>query len=75
MGQKDKLMAAGTPRDIVATVNARVDALLAMPDTKAAINAQGAEVQIMTPGEWSALLKSDPVTWRGIVQASGATIE
>ena len=68
-------MPAGTPRDIVATVNAGVNKLLAMPDMQAAIQAQGAEPQVMTSGQFSALLKTDYDQWRGIVKASGATIE
>jgi tripartite-type tricarboxylate transporter receptor subunit TctC len=68
-------MPAGTPRDIVATVNAEVNKLLATADMKAAIHAQGAEVQNMTPDQFSSLLKTDYVKWKSIVQASGATIE
>jgi len=68
-------MPAGTPKDIVATVNAEVNKLLAMPDMKAAIHAQGAELQVMTPEQFSGLLKTDYQKWRSIVQASGATIE
>ncbi len=68
-------MPAGTPKDIVATVHAEVNKLLAMPDVKAAIQAQGAETQNMTAEQFSNLLKTDYQTWKGIVQASGATIE
>ena len=68
-------MPAGTPKDIVATVNAEVNKLLAMPDMRAAIHAQGAELQVMTPEQFSGLLKTDYQKWRSIVQASGATIE
>ena len=68
-------MPAGTPKDIVATVNAAVNRLLAMPDVKAAIVAQGAEPEAMTPGQFAALLKTDYEKWRDIVKASGATIE
>ncbi len=68
-------MPAGTPKDIVATVNAAVNKLLAMPDVKAAIVAQGAEPEAMTPGQFAALLKTDYEKWRDIVKASGATIE
>ena len=68
-------MPAGTPREMVATVNAEVNRLLAMPDIKAAINAQGAETQSMTPEQFSALLKTDYQKWKGIVQASGAKVE
>jgi tripartite-type tricarboxylate transporter receptor subunit TctC len=68
-------MPAGTPKDIVEKVNAEVNKLLATPDMKAAIIAQGAEPQSMTPEQLSTLLKSDYQKWRGIVQASGASIE
>ncbi|WP_447747914.1 Bug family tripartite tricarboxylate transporter substrate binding protein [Variovorax boronicumulans] len=66
---------AGTPKDIVATLNAAINKLLATPEMKAAIIAQGAEPQSMTPEQFGALLKTDYEKWKGIVQASGATIE
>ena len=66
---------AGTPKDVVATLNAAINKLLATPEMKAAIIAQGAEPQSMTPEQFGALLKTDYEKWKGIVQASGATIE
>ena len=68
-------MPAGTPREIVATMHDEVNKLLATPAMKAAINAQGAEVQLMTSEQFGDLLKSDYQKWRGIVQASGARID
>ena len=68
-------MPAGTPKEIVTTMNAEVNKLLATADMKAAVHAQGAEVQNMTPDQFSALLKTDYVKWKDIVKASGATIE
>ena len=68
-------MPAGTSKELVVRVNAELNRLLATPDMKAAIHAQGAEVQSMTPEQFSNLLKTDYVKWKGIVQASGATIE
>ena len=68
-------MPTGTPKEIVATVNAEVNKLLATPDMKAAVHAQGAELQSMTPEQFSALLKTDYAKWKDIVKASGATIE
>ena len=68
-------MPVNTPKNIVAAVNAEVNQLLATPEMKAAVHAQGAEVQNMTPEQFSTLLKTDYQKWRGIVQASGATIE
>jgi tripartite-type tricarboxylate transporter receptor subunit TctC len=68
-------MPAGTPKEIVTTVNAEVNKLLATPEMKAAIIGQGAEPQAMTPEQFGTLLKNDYQKWKGIVQASGATIE
>ena len=66
---------AGTPKDVVTLLNADINKLLATPEMKAAIIAQGAEPQSMTPEQFGALLKTDYEKWKGIVQASGATIE
>ena len=66
---------AGTPKDIVNTLNAEVNKLLATPEMKDAIHAQGAEPQAMTPEQFGALLKADHQKWRGIVQGSGVTLE
>ncbi len=68
-------MPAGTPKEIVATVNAEVNKLLATPEMKAAIVAQGAEPQALTAEQFATLLKTDYEKWRGIVKASGAEIE
>ena len=68
-------MPAATPKDIVATVHAEVNKLLATPEMKAAIHAQGAETQNMSAEQFSTLLKTDYQKWKSIVQASGATIE
>ena len=68
-------MPAGTPAAIVTTMNAKVNELLANPEVKAAIAAQGAEPQAMKPEQFSNLLKADYAKWKSIVQASGAKIE
>ena len=66
---------AGTPKDIVNTLNAEVNKLLATPEMKDAIHAQGAEPQAMTPDQFGTQLKADYQKWRGIVQGSGVTLE
>lgn len=68
-------MPANTPKDIVSAMSNEVNKLLATPEMKAAIVGQGAETQIMTADQFSNLLKTDYQKWKGIVQASGATIE
>lgn len=66
---------AGTPAAVVNTINAEVNKLLATPEMKSAIQAQGAEAQAMTPAQLATLLKTDYTKWKGIVEASGAKIE
>ncbi len=66
---------AGTPKEIVTAVNAEINKLLATPEMKDAIHAQGAEPQAMTPDQFGTQLKADYQKWRGIVQGSGVTLE
>ncbi|GAD24179.1 tripartite tricarboxylate transporter substrate binding protein [Acidovorax sp. MR-S7] len=66
---------AGTPASVVQTLNTEVNKLLAQADVQAAIQAQGAEAQAMTPAEFGTLLKTEYTQWKGIVEASGAKIE
>lgn len=66
---------AGTPAAVVTTLNTEVNKLLANPEVKAAIQAQGAEPLAMKVDQFSNLLKADYAKWKGIVQASGAKVE
>jgi tripartite-type tricarboxylate transporter receptor subunit TctC len=66
---------AGTPPAVVATLNTEINKLLANPEFKAAVHAQGAEPAAMKPEQFTNLLKNDYAKWKGIVQASGAKIE
>jgi len=66
---------AGTPKEIVTAVNAEINKLLATPEMKDAIHAQGAEPQAMTHDQFGTQLKADYQKWRGIVQGSGVTLE
>ncbi|MDZ7920340.1 tripartite tricarboxylate transporter substrate binding protein [Rhodoferax sp.] len=66
---------AGTPVAVVTTLNTEINKLLANPETKAAILAQGAEPVAMKADQFSNLLKTDYAKWKGIVQSSGAKVE
>ena len=68
-------MPAGTPARAVNLVNSKVNALLANPEVKAAILAQGAEPQAIKPEQLGEQLKTDYAKWKSIVQASGAKVE
>lgn len=65
----------GTPKEVITSVNAEINKLLATTEMKDAIHAQGAEPQAMTPEQFSTQLKADYQKWRGIVQGSGVTLE
>ena len=69
------LAPAGTPAPIVALLNADINRLLANPEVRAAIQAQGAEPEAMTQARFAQLLKSDYAKWKGIVEASGAKLD
>jgi len=66
---------AGTPAEVVAKLNAEVNKLLAKPSVQAAIQAQGAEYQTMTPQQFAAKVADELPKWKAIVQASGVRIE
>ena len=69
------VFAPGTPAAVVTTVNAEINKLLATADMKAAIQAQGAEPEAMSPAQLGTVLKKKEYTqWKGIVEASGAKI-
>lgn len=69
------LVPAGTPTHVVTTLNTEVNKLLANPEVRAAIKAQGAEPEAMTPANFASMLKTDYVKWKEIVETSGAKID
>ena len=69
------LVPVGTPAQVVTTLNAEVNKLLANPEVRAAIKAQGAEPEAMTPAKFAALIKTDYAKWKGIVEASGVRVD
>ncbi len=68
-------MPAGTPAAIVTKVNAEVNRLLAMPEVKEAILAQGAEPQSMSVANFDKFFKADFKASKQIVEDSGAKIQ
>ena len=63
---------AGTPRDIVARLNAETVRALKLPDVRQLMLAQGAEPVSDTPEQFAALVKSDIAKWSEVVRKSGA---
>lgn len=66
---------AGTPARFVTTLNTEVNNLLADPDVRAAIKAQGAEPEAMTPTNFAKMIKVEYGQWKDIVESSGAKID
>ena len=65
------LAPAGTPRDIVARLNAEIIRLLNLPDVKARLLEQGAEPVGNTPEQFGAFIKSEISKYTRIVKDAG----
>jgi len=65
------LAPAGTPKPIVAKLNAEINAALKMPDVRAKLEAAGIEIQGGTPQDYAALIKSDLAKWGKVVKEAG----
>ncbi len=69
------LVAAGTPRPIVARLNAEINAILKDPAVKGALNAQGFELVGGAPEDFSRLISSESAKWAPVIVKTGAKID
>ncbi len=65
------LAPAGTPKAIIAKLNAEINAALKLPDVRTKLEAAGIEIQGGTPQEYAALIKSDLAKWGKVVKEAG----
>ena len=65
----------GTPKPIIARLNAELNQALQTPRLKDLLSAQGAEPVGGTPEEFAALIKRDLAKWEKVVKASGARVD
>jgi len=65
---------AGTPRDVIATLNRATVQALRDPDTLRQLHDLGVEVNSSTPEEFAAYIKSEIPKWAAVVKASGAQV-
>jgi len=69
------LAPAGTPKAIVAKLNAEINAALKLPDVRTRLEAAGIEIQGGTPQEYAALIRSDLAKWGRVVKEAGIQAE
>jgi tripartite-type tricarboxylate transporter receptor subunit TctC len=67
--------AAGTPRAIVAKLNAEFTRILNAQDMRDRLAAQGTEVRTDTPESFSAFIRNETARWAKVVKESGAKFE
>lgn len=65
------LAPGGTPRPIVERLNSEVAKILAMPDFREKVAAQGLEVWVSTPEQYRAYLMSESEKFARIIKAAG----
>ena len=66
---------AGTPKDVVAKLQAALEKTLASKEVSDKLAAQGCEVLTGGPAQFAALIKDDLPRWNKIVKDSGAQID
>ena len=69
------LAPAGTPREVVARLNAEFNKALKEPEMRKKLAAEGADPVGGTPEQFAALIKDDIVRWGKVVKESGARID
>jgi tripartite-type tricarboxylate transporter receptor subunit TctC len=69
------LAPAGTPREIVARLNAELTRLMQSQDMRDRLATMGIEPMTSTPGEFGDFLKAEIAKWAKVVKESGAKVE
>ena len=69
------LAPAGTPRSIVARLNARVRNAIAQPEARERFAQQGYEIVGSTPEQFGAWIRSESSKWGKIIREHGITAE
>jgi tripartite-type tricarboxylate transporter receptor subunit TctC len=69
------LAPAGTPKDIVARLNAELRALVALPEIRARIIADGGEPLSSSPAEYAANIDRGEIKWSALIKRLGLKVE
>ena len=66
---------AGTPREIISTLNGLVVKIVATPEVRDLFNRQGLEAQTNTPEQYAALIRNEIVQVTKLIRSTGARTE
>jgi tripartite-type tricarboxylate transporter receptor subunit TctC len=69
------LAPAGTPKDVVARLNAEFNKALQQPELRKKLGDEGADAAGGTPEQFAALIKDEASRWGKVVKESGARID
>ncbi|HOB93238.1 MAG TPA: tripartite tricarboxylate transporter substrate binding protein [Aquabacterium sp.] len=69
------LVPAGMPPAVLAKLSAEVTRIIRSPEVRERLVAQGAEVNTMSPAEFTAFFERERKQWAGVVAASGVKID
>ncbi|MGZ5074411.1 MAG: Bug family tripartite tricarboxylate transporter substrate binding protein [Usitatibacter sp.] len=69
------LAPAGTPKPVLAHLNAEINKVLKDPGVRKSIETEGGEVLGGTAEEFAAYIKSELAMWAGLVRQSGAQVD
>ena len=69
------LVPAGTPKTIVARLNAEIDAILKQPDVVQKLNAAGFELIGGTPEQFAAVIKGESDKWAPVIKSANIKID
>ncbi len=69
------LAPAGTPREIVARLNAEIVRILGLPDVRERLFAMGAEPVASTPEQFREFIRSEIAKWAKVVKDAGIVVQ
>jgi tripartite-type tricarboxylate transporter receptor subunit TctC len=69
------MVPAGTPKDVVARLNAEVRKIMALPDVRERFDQQGAIASPGTPEDFDGFIRAEIAKWGKVVKASGAKVD
>ena len=69
------LVPAGTPPAVLARLSAELTKIIRSPDVRSRLTAQGAEVNTMSPTEFSSFFEAERKRWAGVVAQGGIKLD